>query len=425
MASYPSAPGLYPGTEYPGRLVGAEPEEPPPPPPAAAFPDVPAVSSPTMSARWSFVIGPAQGGYEWEVANAKARRATFRRRAPSEASFTIDGNDPIAGRITDLATDLHLLRDRGDGLREPLYRGRIAGVSDELTETGHAVSVPSMDYREVLQRRHLLNGSQVVWNGYDQLTIMNGLVQQAQSRPGGDYGISFEHPYPGSYIYRDRTYEVGDSIGQRIQELSEVENGFDWDILPDGPSGLALRGWYPQRGTDRGVILEYGGLVRALQRNVDVSDYANSVRVTGQPAEGSSTPPTPAEGAAEGLGDPLQFPQGRWDKVIGTSIVLPATLAERRTWLLDHHQVIRPAYTVQLKRGAWRGPDHIWLGDPCRIVIMSGRLRVDTSLRVEEVSIAIGDSGSEDVTLTLGAPRPNFARRSAANERRIAELERR
>lgn len=377
-----------------------------------------------MAGRWKFILGPASGGWLWEVPTAQSRRATFRRRSPSEASFTIDGYDPIAARIDELATDLHLLREDNEGEVQQLYRGRIGDVSDQLDDSGHSVAVPSADYRAVLNRRHLMSGSQVSWGtsslGIEQTTIGYGLITQAQMRANGDYGI--ENLAGSTGQLRERNYELGDSIGQRLQELSEVENGFDWDVVPDGPSGLGYRTWYPERGQDRGVILERGGLVKAVTRNVDSSEYANHVRVTGQPPEGSSTPPPPHEGVAA---DIATMPQGRWDKVIGTSITLTGTLAERRTWLLDHHQVIRPAYTVKLQRGAWNGPDHIWLGDPCRLVIMSGRLAVDTTLRVEEINVDIADTGTEDVTLTLGAPRPNFARRAAAHERRIAELERR
>ena len=370
--------------------------------------------------KWQFILGPAAGGWKWELTNAKTRRATFRLHDNSQASFSIFGGDPLAGNIAELSTDLHLLRRNKAGVVQQLYRGRIGSVSDELTETGHSVSVPSLDYRAVLARRHLMSGSQVTWTQKDQFEIAFGLITQAQNKTGGDYGIVDGNAPSG--MLRDRTYELGDSIGQRLQELSEVENGFDWEIVPDGPSALWFKAWNPERGVNRGVILAYGGLVKSLTRNVDSGDYANAVRVTGQPPEGSSTPPPPHEGVAA---DITTRPEGRWDKVIGTSIVTTATLAERRTWLLDHHQVIRPAYTVKLKRDAWGGPDHIWLGDPVRLRVNSGRLRVDTILRVHEIDVAIGDAGEEDVTLTLGAPRPDFARRAAANEKRIAELERR
>src|SRR5690606_9835308 len=92
-------------------------------------------------------------------------------------------------------------------------------------------------------------------------------------------------------IDRDRTYEAGDSIGQRIQELSEVIDGFDWDISPVSASGLQLDVWHPMRGSDRGVVLIYGGLVAHVQREVNPSDYANALRYTG--AEGDEEDPGP------------------------------------------------------------------------------------------------------------------------------------
>lgn len=384
----------------------------------------PAVVIPRSRSGWKFLLGPAiAGGWKWDLVDAKARRAVFRLRGNSEASLRMRGDDPIAVHLAELATDLHLLRTDANGVTSQLYRGRVGGVSDELDGTKHSVTVPSLDYRAVLQRRHLMSGSQVTWTQQDQYAIAFGLITQAQNKTGGSYGIVDGSTPSG--VLRDRTYELGDSIGQRLQELSEVENGFDWDIVPTGPSGLTFTAWRPERGMNRGVVLDYGGLVKSITRSVDSGEYANAIRVTGQPPEGSTTEPPPHEGVATGITDPLLFPQGRWDKVIGTSIVLTNTLAERRTWLLDHHQVIRPSYSAKLTRGAWKGPDHIWLGDWVRLRINSGRLAVDTTLRVHEIAVDISDDGAEDVTLAIGAPRPDFRRRSAANEKRIEELERR
>jgi hypothetical protein len=87
--------------------------------------------------------------------------------------------------------------------------------------------------------------------------------------------------------------------------------------------------------------------------------------------------------------------------------------------------VIRPVWTVKLRRGAWDGPDHIWLGDTIRLIVMSGRLRTDTTLRVFEVDISLDSAGGEDITLALGGPRLDPRRRAKDTERRLRNLERR
>lgn len=373
--------------------------------------------------RWQFILGPATGGWKWNLANAKSRKASFKLRDNSTASFNIRGTDPLAGHIDELATDLHLLRRNRAGVVEQLYRGRVGGVGDELSASGHVVSVPTLDYRAVLERRILASGSQVTWTTADRFDIAFGLITQAQNKTGGDYGIANGAGLSGKTA--TMTFELGDSIGQKIQEFSASETGFDWDILPMGQSGLTFMAW-PQRGTSHGVILQYGAAaVTSITRAVDSGEYANMVRVSGQPPEGSSTPPATYEGLATGITDPLLYPQGRWDKSFGTSLTTSPAVSDRKDWLLDDHQVIRPSYTVKLAPNFWDGPSHIWLGDPVRLVIQSGRLAVDTTLRVLEIDVEIADTGQESVSLTVGAPRPDYARRAAANEKRIDELERR
>ena len=388
-------------------------------------PEPPVSATVIRSRGWQFILGPPApgGGYQWGVTGAKSRRATFRLRAPSEASFSVDGRDPIAAKVDELATDLFVVRARPNGVgSDLLFRGRIGPSGDTLDGTGHKTSFSAHDYREVLRRRQLYSSSQLVWEGVDQSVIALGLINQTQARPGGALGIGFG---VGSTtgVLRDRTeYEAGDPIGDRLQELSEVLDGFDWDITPATPTMLNLDIWYPQRGLDRGVVLEYGGLVAGVTRNVDPSKYANSVRLTGQGPEAGGDPPAPVEREAADLGT---RPEGRWDATYGTSIVTDTTLAERGDWQLAESEVVRPSYTLDLRRGAWGGPGHIWLGDPVRTVIYSGRLKIDTVLRVEEIDVVIPDEGIEDVKITVGGPRPDTRKRATEVERRLRTLERR
>lgn len=377
-----------------------------------------------MTASWTFVVGPWNGGAQHELAGARARKCSFHLTEPSTASFTLSGRHPLAGRITELVTDLHVLRRPAPGTpAQRLYRGRVGTTKDSLDADGHTVDVATADYRSVLARRILWSGSARSWTNTDQADIVAGLLAAAQVTFGGNLGITVAGTATG--VRRDRNYEPGDSIGERIQQLSEVIDGFDWDVPPAPSGALVLTLWYPQRGADRGVVLEYGGLAASITRDVDPSEYANAVRVTGTSPEGGGDEPTPVETRVPNA-DMLTRPEGRWEKTFGESITTQANLVERAAWRLDQAQVVRPSYTVKLKRGAWRGPDHIWLGDTCRLVIMSRpRLAVDTRLRVQTVDIGIDEDGGEDVTLTLGAPKPSFARRAAATEKRLADLERR
>jgi hypothetical protein len=87
--------------------------------------------------------------------------------------------------------------------------------------------------------------------------------------------------------------------------------------------------------------------------------------------------------------------------------------------------VVPVVYTVRLKRGGWRGPDHIWLGDTVRLIIRDGDLDVDQTYRVYEVAIDLDGDGGETVTLSLGGPKPDFRKRASETQKRLRNLERR
>lgn len=363
--------------------------------------------------RWDLVAGPASGGYDLALTKAQGRKYTARLTDQSELSFAINGEHPQAAAVDELTTDVHLLCDG-----TPLDRCRVAGTGDTLDGTSHQVSYTCLDYKAVLGRRLLLTGDSLIYSA-DQAEIAWSLVQVTQAKSGGSLGIvrGWSGTLPTGVLL-DRTFVAGDSIGELIQTLSETDDGFDWDLTPTDSNSLSLNVWHTQRGTDRGVVLIYGGdLIASLSRSVDPSNYANSVRLTGSDAVVAE------ERVASDIGT---VAQGRWDLALGESgITTQSALSDRADWQIGQSQVITPAWTVTMRRGAWEGPSHIWLGDPVRLVVMSGRLSVDTTYRVQEASIDLDGNGGEQVTLTLGAPRVDYRRRARLTERRLRNLERR
>jgi hypothetical protein len=180
---------------------------------------------------------------------------------------------------------------------------------------------------------------------------------------------------------------------------------------------MELNVW-AQRGRTAGVVLDLGGLVSQVRRTVDPSTYANAIRVNGDAAL--------LDVATREADDLATRPEGRWDGQYGDSTIRDATtLDERADWRIADAQVLQPAYTAVLRPGKWDGPDHIWLGDTCRLVVRSGRLDVNTLLRVFEVAVDLDDDGGETVSLTLGAPMPDVRRTLAAQALRLDQLTRR
>lgn len=289
-----------------------------------------------------------------------------------------------------------------------------ASVVGLMTGTPPATDIMWMDdARATIAPNH---ASLLTYDATDQASIAWALINDTQRRTNGNLGISNGSSPTG--VLRDRTYQVGDAVADRIQELSETLDGFDWDIVPDSPSTLLLRIWSPERGVGRGVVLMPGGLISTWRRESQPSAYGNALRMTGADTT------TPKELEAPDL---ASHAEGRWDVVLGDSgLTTQPALNERADWQLTDSQVVRPTYSVVLTRGQWMGPDHIWLGDPVRLVIFSGRLTVNTVLRVYEIAFTLDEDGGEQIELVLGGPRPLDIRRWPAHQdRRISTLERR
>lgn len=361
----------------------------------------------TDTSRWQFIIG--DGGQEQaELVDATSRQVTWRVDAAAEASFDLPGSSPRAGAITELVTDLHV---RLDG--DKLYRGRVGGTSDTLDADQHKVSVQTADYRAVLGRRILWSDDTLVYTADDQSDIFWGLINDTQARDGGDLSIT-RGLGTVTGVTRDRTFEAGKNIGEALTQLGEVIDGFDWDI----DANLQANVYYPERGGNAGVVLDYGGAVTGVTRQVDPSTFFTALRFNG--ADGLV--------AAEVVAADITTRQeGRWDFQQGeTDIAEQATVDDRAERLLDLGQVISPAYTLRLKRGFWQGPSHIWLGDTCRIIVRSlPRLDVNATARVYEIKASIDDNGDADIDLTIGAPVPSLWRRLPTLSRRLTDLERR
>lgn len=357
-------------------------------------------------------VGPWRNLPDWQLTEAKGRRVTLRLSEPHEASFSLDGASPDAARIEELTTDAWLFRN---GV--PLYRGRIGGTSDSHDGDRHNVTVSSADYRAILGRRLLLEGDTLTYTQVDQAQLAWNLISITQGRTGGSLSI-VRGTGQTTGVLRDRTWTPGETVLHYLDLLADVSNGFDYDIAPRGDSTeMSFDIHYPLRGTNRQVVLDFPGAIVSWDRQVDPGQYANSIRVSGE----DTIAPATATALNVGTAD-----EGRWEAQVGdTTIKEAATLTARAQAELARAQVVTASWSVTLRRDFWGGPDHIWLGDPVTLAVKSGRLNALTTLRVQELGIALDDNDEATISLTLGQVPPNRRWRLRALDRRLVSLERR
>lgn len=329
-------------------------------------------------AEYSWVIS---GPETRELSSAAARRLDFAVDGPATAVFTLSGFSEEAAAIAEFETDLTVYRD---GLK--IFRGRIVAESDAIDANGHVSTFAAKDYRGMLAYR-LVGPSGLTFAAVDQGTIAWDLIDHTQGKTGGDWGVT-DGVGAVSGTVRDRSFAPGASIGESLDSMSKLLNGFEWNI----DSELAFNRYYPRRGADNGVKLDYGGACTSINRTL-APDFANVVQVQGS----NTTVPVEANTATLG-GDA----RGRWEVYRGyPTIVEQDTLDDRRDWLLGELAIAKPGYSAVMTAERWEGAAHIWLGDTVSLQVKSGRLQVSTPQRVVTMGLSLPDNGGEVVTLGM------------------------
>lgn len=357
---------------------------------------------------YQFVLGPAGGNPATDLTFARNRSLDLKLSEPSTASFVIDGKSEQAAEILELASEISVFRDR-----ELLFRGFVGATSDTITENRHDVTVTVVDYRGRLDR--LILDNDVTYTAELDRDIGWDLISDAQAKTGGDVGIT-RGPAMSATTSRTITFTGGITVREALDRLASLAPGFDWDITPTRQFVM-----FDERGSDKGVILDYGGLVSSVNVNFDPSTYANAVRVSGDDTT------TAQFAAAVDIGG---RPEGRYETQLGLSdITTDATLASRATRLLAERQAIKSSFQVTLRDGdadlvRWGGLSDIGLGDTCRMVVRSGRLDINRLVRVFEIRVAVGDDNNETVALTLDSPEETFVDRIRRQQARLEVLER-
>ena len=352
---------------------------------------------------WQFVVARPDGSNVAELTEARTRRIEFPLDGAAQATWTMPGRHAQTGLVTELTTDLAVARDR-----QLIFRGRVNSSDDTLTPDVHTCTFSAVDYRGMLERRILWPGSRFTFQNMDQVAIARALVADTQAL--GTLGITYDTTLTG--INRERNYEHGQNIGELIGNLGRVIDGFEWDVSPS----LVLRFFYPRRGNPVPLILEYGRNVSHVRRTVTSTAFANAMRYSGGVV--NDMPLAVLREAAPGS-------EGRIERQSGNpDVSLVATLVEQADGAFAEAQVIRPAYRVTLMPGTW-SPNRAWLGDTVRLIVRSGRLNVDTELRIMTGIITVDENEGESVEMELGATGASLVRQLTDTNTRLDRLERR
>lgn len=133
-------------------------------------------------------------------------------------------------------------------------------------------------------RRRVLRAKKV-YTAQDQTFIAKDLINYAQSFVGGSIGVDATQAL-NTGVLRDRTYEAFErkKIGEAIEQLAAVDNGFDFRYDTLYLSGVPSKRFlvdYPPTGRQTEIVLEVGKQLSKLRINTDATSLAYFIDAIG------------------------------------------------------------------------------------------------------------------------------------------------
>jgi hypothetical protein len=223
------------------------------------------------------------------------------------------------------------------------------------------------------------------------------LINTTQGLTGGNLGLT--QGTIETTQNRDRQY-FDESIGEKIIQLTEVINGFDFLITPSIKiNTLGVFNVYAKRGsTITDFRLEYGeGLKNNIQswsRKRTLSDMFNSIVVEGQGLGDARLTSTQTDNV---LINAVGLLEGRkQDK----SVTEQATLDQKADEYIRVHKTEQPIYDITLNN-AYNDFGKYDVGDIVPIRIKYGYVDINTTMRIYGIDVRVSNAGEESIKLTI------------------------
>lgn len=223
-------------------------------------------------------------------------------------------------------------------------------------------------------------------------------------------------------------FSPGQSRADGINQLANLDDGFEWAIEPDPAdpwASLVFNTWnrggrFTATAGSSDFVLSEASMASWSLTN-DMSEYANVLRVspnsdTIDGTVGGLDPPVwrPVTENPSGTGaDPFAESKGRWEMDLTSTQYKPDLVAAYADEQLVIHQDRSSQLGCTLVPGRWGGKDDFWLGDSMRMLLQVALvddenvptgdylIDLDDVVRAVGINITVGTDGSEQVTLEL------------------------
>lgn len=235
----------------------------------------------------------------------------------------------------------------------------------------------------------------------DQASIVNHIVQHAQDPAYGKSDLNIGTYTPLTKVTRSREYLFSErqNVYDALAEWPTLANGMDFDVVVK-PDKRTFRTWFPRRGNDTDVVLEWGGDIVNYTVDLDGTQISTSV-ILQNDGQGSSR-------EERSVSDASQYDNMVLEKVYMVTPNSPASswyqqalrgLARYRRPVIIPQITVRPDRTSDLLA-------RVSLGD--RIMVKIKDMWLDTAQMHRVTSITISPTGDrvtydlypEDINLT-------------------------
>jgi hypothetical protein len=340
---------------------------------------------------YKYILWDFKTGAKEIISEASNRNYSYQLNRAGKASFVL----PITSdRLTTFPLYLGVTRLLIYRENILIWAGVIWEIEESATNDEGFVNIQCVEIFHILSEKRYTSNS---YTATDAGQIAWGLINTTEGLTGGDLGIT--QGTIEATQNRDRTY-FDEKIGEKIIQLTEVINGFDFVITPSIKiNTLGIFNVYSKRGsTLNSFRLEYGaGLKNNIQswsRKRTVSDMFNSIVVEG---EGYGDIALKATTTDSSLINAVGLLEGRKQE---KSINQQTTLNQKADEYIRVHKTEQPIYDLTFNN-AYDDFGLYDVGDIVTVKIQTGYVNINANMRIYGIDVRVSDGGEEQIKLTV------------------------
>lgn len=270
---------------------------------------------------------------------------------------------------------------RGD---TKIWSGILTAVNGSIGDISGDITAHFTGYLWLLKKMFVSPAGKTI-SDTDMGSILWDLINDFQGLPNGSYGLTSGSISTG--VNKDRAYAPFKNLYDIFHEMSEVENGADFEIT----SGKALNVYTNQGRRLNATVFEYGKNIEKVYFGFNATDLVNNTFVIGS-----------------GEGDQLLYSVAHdiqsqeiyglmQDTKIHPDVVRLDTLTEHAKEWTSTFKEPTQIYGLDVKASPDTTLGSYGIGDEIKIIINKGYLDIDTYKRIKKLVVSVNDMEKEDI----------------------------